>query len=508
MKRLVSLSLILALLCCLCGCITINIPPSDNQQTPAEPVDNTEFDLTEFITDDYVQTGEYTDSFGNTTKYSYRIPVINSDKDNAKYINDEIQDYLYNVLDICNDAMDADEFLFCDEINWECFEDDGLVSIIAYANKGYEKYFVFNYVPESDELLDNASLCYRYLFDTFYLSYCLHKTAARAYDKSADEFTGPLYITDYTGYRALTLGKANIDDVKLYMQNGRIYGVFAMNTIAGDEYHANLEVIDEPLEEEGAPAQCNCDKIWSMLRSDNSVSISFEPPYDEQDNVLADYADLSQSYEVSGAYQCYADMYMGRCGVNETPYLFLLTDDGKVEFVDIYGCLMSDGNLYSSGPLSELSAKIIGFDYTETVNEQIGKQTVYAYDNDGNQYDLSDYVDSYERNVQPKYLGKHFINLPKNFLSLTINPDMTAIAQFAPAEVYYDCSFIRLGVTEDGEIYGYHIQRSDSYEVNIGTVCVVPDEENNDMFIISFHCGNDVLDFGEGNSYTVDCWYD
>ena len=87
-------------------------------------------------------------------------------------------------------------------------------------------------------------------------------------------------------------------------------------------------------------------------------------------------------YPVAGCYGDYQDIFVGASGQDFCPYVFLLTTDGTVEYIDIFGGLWH-GCLCSGGPLYGFR-DIVGFEsgvYEDGFGG--GYETVYAVDKNG-----------------------------------------------------------------------------------------------------------------------------
>ena len=121
--------------------------------------------------------------------------------------------------------------------------------------------------------------------------------------------------------------------------------------------------------------------------TDDGVSVSFSKsqsrdfPDSETYRRAYGFA-YDTEYPVAGCYGDYQDIFVGASGQDFCPYVFLLTTDGTVEYIDIFGGLWH-GCLCSGGPLYGFRA-IVGFEsgvYEDGFGG--GYETVYAVDKNG-----------------------------------------------------------------------------------------------------------------------------
>ena len=115
-------------------------------------------------------------------------------------------------------------------------------------------------------------------------------------------------------------------------------------------------------------------------------------------------------YPVAGCYGDYQDIFVGASGQDFCPYVFLLTTEGTVEYIDIFGglwhgCLCSGGPLYGFRDIVDFESGV----YEDGFGG--GYETVYAVDKNGRKYDMPACITA-QGNAIPSYAaGKWCANV-------------------------------------------------------------------------------------------------
>ena len=100
----------------------------------------------------YEKSGDYTDSLGNEYHYSYRIPAINTETEEARRINEAIHAQLMSVVDEELKSMDDGVSLVSVNVDYRYFVNDGIVSILCTSDSpnDFFNYRVYNYDAGED----------------------------------------------------------------------------------------------------------------------------------------------------------------------------------------------------------------------------------------------------------------------------------------------------------------------------------------------------------------------
>jgi len=97
-----------------------------------DPLNITQFDAMGYVWDSYDLSGEYTDQYGTEYYYSYRLPVFLEDADDLAEINEEIQDIFVPIIEEELAAMEREEFLTFDTVDWNLYVTEGIVTLHVY----------------------------------------------------------------------------------------------------------------------------------------------------------------------------------------------------------------------------------------------------------------------------------------------------------------------------------------------------------------------------------------
>ena len=150
MKKTVSLLLLLALALSLCACGEVSPAPAESSQ-PLAPPDHADSEAPQLPEDIVVtafeKSGDYTDSLGNECHYSYRIPAINAEPEEARRLNELIYTQLMSVVDKELKSMDDGLSLVSVNVDYRYYVNDGIVSILCTSDSpnDFNNYLVCNY---------------------------------------------------------------------------------------------------------------------------------------------------------------------------------------------------------------------------------------------------------------------------------------------------------------------------------------------------------------------------
>ena len=191
----------------------------------------------------------------------------------------------------------------------------------------------------------------------------------------------------------------------------------------------------------------------SPLRSaDGAVTVEYHARGDEFSGV--DYQRIygfafDTPYTIRGCFGCYTDLFIGSVGSSFEPYLFLRTEDGTLEYVDLFRCVRYEtyvcgGLLYGISGVTALSAGI-------EQKTDYSYATVYALDRSGKTHDLLETV--YLSDGLPYETQADFgcEGADGAWCSLSLDAMDGIYAQ--SGDTSYTGFPLRLGLSEDGMIY-------------------------------------------------------
>ena len=307
-------------------------------------------------------------------------------------------------------------------------------------------------------------------------------------------------------------------DDALFFPNGD--GSFTAFQLIGSpagagQYYEELRVQPGAKERRGSAPQSEYAFVTAHL-TDDGAAVRFvrqeDGMFDSEE--YRSYVGFSYNtdYPIAACYGEYQDIFVGTFGNGMSPYVFLLTKGGTVEYADIFGGFES-GLLCSGGPLYGLH-DIVGFENGERGGGyEEGYQTVYAVDKNGERYDLAGRITPMANAVPLSITGDWYAEVRHGvdgggsytssyFLSFSEN-GFTSIENFMEdmedLSIDYGgyCSY--LGTTEQGMIYRFNLYNSDN-DVRSGAFALDLSDIWSGSLTISPVSGVNLFDAPEGGS--------
>ena len=429
------------------------------------------------ISELYSEEGEYTDAENNTLSYSYHVPRIVSETAVAAALNAEIADKFGALAQEQKDMMAARASLTCLSVTWTSYWSDSLLCLVVRAEMDGDTSVTeaYSYDFFGGKRLMSEDLLARCELSTQDFVTAARRTAANYFDETyRDALSGSMggadFIASYAERRAWTLSDENINaQMRLYLDGGALHMIVPIGSFAGAEsYDADLALDLTARETVEKTAQ---DNFVKASLSDGMLHVSFEETEGSAwyaENFRFDYETL---YFVSGLYSVYTDVFVGSVGQGYFPYVFLLTDAGTVEYVNLLEGLTA-GFLCDGGPLGGVS-NIVSFE-SGKVDEDYGSyQTVFAVDKSGGRHDLSGPVSDADYTVPSEFLGTWTAEVTHDtaeggsyvsdyLLTLTDGGGMTVQDINTEAHIFFEYigQINYLGTNGEGMVFGYHLNET------------------------------------------------
>ena len=392
------------------------------------------------ISELYSEEGEYTDAENNTLAYSYHVPRIVSETAVAAALNDEIADQFGALVQEQKNMMASRVSLTCISVTWTSYWNDSLLCLVVRAEMDGDTSMTETYSYDffGGKRLMSEDLLARCELSTQDFITAARRTAANYFDEMyRDALSGSMgsadFIASYAERRAWTLSDENINaEMRLYLDGGALHMIVPVGSFAGAEsYDADLALDLSARETVEKTAQ---DSFVKAALSGGNLTVSFEKTADSAwyaENFRFDYETI---YPVEGMYSDYTDVFVGSVGQGYFPYIFLLTSEGTVEYVNLLEGLTA-GFLCDGGPLGGVK-DIVSFEsgeWTATVTHDTAEQGSYD----------SDYI-----------------------LTLTDGGGLTVQDINSEVGIYFEYTgqLNYLGTNGEGMVFGYHLNE------NAGTV--------------------------------------
>lgn len=462
MKRMISALLAALLLLSLAAC-----GEKEPDDTPSGYDDS-------LISELYSEEGEYTDAENNTLSYRYHVPQIVSETAVAAALNAEIADKFGTLVQEQKSMMAGRVSLTCFSVTWKSYWNDSLLCLVLTSEMDGDMtdYAVYSYDFFGGKRLTSEDLLAREGLSTQEFVMAARRTAANYFDGLyRDALSGSMggadFVASYAERRAWTLSDENINaEMRLYLDGGALHMIVPVGSFAGAaSYDADIAVDLSARETVERTAQ---DSFVKARLSGGSLTVSFEKTADSSwyaENFRFDYG---TAYPVAGLYSDYTDVFVGSVGQGYFPYVFLLTKEGAVEYVNLLEGLTA-GFLCDGGPLGGVK-DIVTFE-SGTVEEEYGTyQTVFAVDVSGEKHDLSGPVSDADYTIPSEFLGEWTATVTHDtaeqgsydsdyILTLSDGGGLTVQDINSEVGLYFEYTgqLNYLGTNGEGMVFGYHL---------------------------------------------------
>ena len=462
MKRMISALLAALLLLSLAAC-----GEKEPDDTPSGYDDS-------LISELYSEEGEYTDAENNTLSYRYHVPQIMSETAVAAALNAEIADKFGALVQEQKSMMAGRVSLTCFSVTWKSYWNDSLLCLVLTSEMDGDltDYAVYSYDFFGGKRLTSEDLLAREGLSTQEFVMAARRTAANYFDGLyRDALSGSMggadFIASYAERRAWTLSDENINaEMRLYLDGGALHMIVPVGSFAGAaSYDADIAVDLSARETVERTAQ---DSFVKARLSGGSLTVSFEKTADSAwyaENFRFDYG---TAYPVAGLYSDYTDVFVGSVGQGYFPYVFLLTKEGAVEYVNLLEGLTA-GFLCDGGPLGGVG-DIVSFESGEVEEDYGTYQTVFAVDQNGRKHDLSGPVSDADYTVPSEFLGEWTAIVTHDtaeqgsydsdyILTLSDGGGLTVQDINSEVGLYFEYTgqLNYLGTNGEGMVFGYHL---------------------------------------------------
>lgn len=382
-----------------------SVPENFQKQVESKGGENTAYPSREvtvtqlYSVDDEIVNEEY----DYVVEYSYHVPQIDDDTPGAAAINSEIATVYGGLVEKSLKEIEQGNLTGCASIAYETYQSGDIFSLVLLCTEyfgEYEEYGTYNYDTREGVRLGNEKVLERKgLTGEEYLP-ALRRAAAKYYDNLYfnrwDEMGEWCLAGAYQERRAFTVSERNITlDLPLYLDNsGKLHTIVPVGSHIGADW---LNVIITPqFEQEDTDVEIvEYMDFLTVKRQGSNVTLRFKKTdyFDELLEATSYYAydevtvPYGKEVEVNGLYGDYTRIFCEGVGELGSPYIFLLTEEGRVEYVNVMDCLYA-GYFCASGPLLE-AAQVKDFERGEN---EIGYQMIYAVTESGERIDLSEMI--------------------------------------------------------------------------------------------------------------------
>lgn len=429
----------------------------------------------------YSEEGSVSVPDGPEFQYSYHVPQIEDDTPDAAAINEEIYQLYGTMVESNMEYVKNEESPWCNIVGYESYRCGDILSLVlkcSYYYEHYEKFSVYNYdMAKSKRLINADILSMKSVSEDEYL-YAVRRAAAKCYDDWYfpvwEDFSFDNSPWAYQERRSFTLSAKNITpDLPLYLgDDGAIHTIAPIGCHSGVDWLCETLTPDFEYDAGDVETDSSLGFMTATLRG-NELTLCFNETADGS-RILEENECLDVPYgkevPVNGLYGDYIRIFCATAGEMDWPYVFLLTREGRVEYVDIVKCLKC-GYFCAGGPLLGVEDVM---DFTTDIDEN-GLQWIYAITGSGEQIELQNltvldqlstngcfagdwsYSDATTMDSEDPRGGFYNLSVSDyNDFNLTFYRSNSGENMEANGYLTY------LGMMEDGAVYAYHLWGSGS----------------------------------------------
>lgn len=459
------------------------------EDTPQKPQSSRRFDDSRISTL-YDERFTYTDPYGIEDTYFYQVPQIDDDTEGARNINEMIGYRFGYLVERALDARSRNDFIDTSYIIWVSNWDGPLLSLQITSSDAMYNHDVGSYhynFATGQELSNPEMLAHLGYTDDAKVMHALERAVAQHFDTyygyiDPDQ-TATLYMM-----RAQSL--SNLDGLYSYYSLYPKYShgfvaTVPMYTPAGSGmYWTDVQV--DPDKRQGSGQILHGQDEWFTcdVSADGAVTVRALTDYVTPDGAMT-YQTMKEWYElgdktefaVSGCYSDYIKMLMTSIGQDYAPYVFLLTENGNVEYIDVISGAQC-GTMVNGGPLFGING-IVRFETGTAYDAEYGAEyaTVYGVTRDNEKFNLMEAVWNTAPLSIPNMVGSFVSDETGTWFEICEDqPNFYTGAytngQRIPAT--WDSSISYLGMDDRGWICSVSLFRMDSGRTQRETLAMMP----------------------------------
>lgn len=459
------------------------------EETPQKPQSSRRFDDSRISTL-YDERFTYTDPYGIEDTYFYQVPQIDDDTEGAKNINEMIGYRFGYLVERALDARSRNDFIDTSYIIWVSNWDGPLLSLQITSSDAMYNHDVGSYHYNFDtgqELSNPEMLAHLGYTDDAKVMHALERAVAQHFDSyygyiDPDQ-TAMLYMM-----RAQSL--SNLDGLYSYYSLYPKYShgfvaTVPMYTPAGSGmYWTDVQV--DPDKRQGSGQILHGQDEWFTcdVSADGAVTVRALTDYVTPDGAMT-YQTMKEWYElgdktefaVSGCYSDYIKMLMTSIGQDYAPYVFLLTENGNVEYIDVISGAQC-GTMVNGGPLFGING-IVRFETGTAYDAEYGAEytTVYGVSRDNEKFNLMEAVWNTAPLSIPSMVGSFVSEDTGTWFEICEDQPNFYTGEYTNGQripATWDSSISYLGMDDRGWICSVSLFRMDSGRTQRETLAIMP----------------------------------
>ena len=461
------------------------------EETPQKPQPSRRFDDSRIATL-YDVEFSYTDPNGNKDTYFYEVPQIDDDTEGAKNINEMIGYRFGYLVERAEDARSRNDFIDTSYIIWISTWTGPVLSLqITSVDTMYNRDVgAYHYNFETGKELSNIEML-------DYLGYTDNdltlKALQRAVAQHFDTYYGgddPSYASERCKMRAQSLN--GLSDVFTYFAvypyyTGGLIVTVPMYTLAGaGMMWTDIDVYPDKRQASGQILHGQDEWFTCDVTAAGEVTVRALTDYVTPDGAMT-YQTMKEWYElggktefaVSGCYGNYIKMLMTSIGQDYAPYVFLLTENGNVEYIDVISGAQC-GTMVNGGPLFGING-IVRFETGTAYDAEYGAEytTVYGVSRDNEKFNLMEAVWNTAPLSIPSMVGSFVSEDTGTWFEICEDQPNFYTGEYTNGQripATWDSSISYLGMDDRGWICSVSLFRMDSGRTQRETLAMMPDD--------------------------------
>lgn len=462
------------------------------EDTPQKPQSSRRFDDS-CISTLYDERFTYTDPYGIEDTYFYQVPQIDDDTEGARNINEMIGYRFGYLVERALDARSRNDFIDTSYIIWVSNWDGPLLGLQITSSDAMYNHDVGSYHYNFDtgqELSNPEMLAHLGYTDDAKVMHALERAVAQHFDTyygyiDPDQ-TAMLYMM-----RAQSL--SNLDGLYSYYSLYPKYShgfvaTVPMYTPAGSGmYWTDVQVDPDKRQASGQILHGQDEWFTCDVTATGEVTVRALTDYVTPDGAMTTYQAMKEWYElgdktefaVSGCYGNYVKMLMTSIGQDYAPYVFLLTENGNVEYIDVISGAQC-GTMVNGGPLFGING-IVRFETGTAYDAEYGAEytTVYGVSRDNEKFNLMEAVWNTAPLSIPSMIGSFVSEDTGTWFEICEDQPNFYTGEYANGQrvpATWDSSISYLGMDDRGWICSVSLFRMDSGRTQRETLAMMPDD--------------------------------
>ena len=440
----------------------------------------------------YSERFTYTDPYGIEDTYFYEVPQIDDDTEDAKHIN-AIIDYRYGYLvERALDARSRNDFIDTSYIIWVSNWNGPVLSLqITSSDRMFnDDVGSYHYNFATGQELTNLDLLeYMGYTDSAKTLNALQRATAQYFDLHYGG-NDPTYAAELNQMRVQSLSE--LDSVFTYysifphFSNGFVVTVPMYTPAGSGMYWTDVQVDPNKRQASGQILHGQDEWFTCDVTATGEVTVRALTDYVTPDGAMT-YQAMKEWYElgdktefaVSGCYGNYVKMLMTSIGQDYAPYVFLLTENGNVEYIDVISGAQC-GTMVNGGPLFGING-IVRFETGTAYDAEYGAEytTVYGVSRDNEKFNLMEAVWNTAPLSIPSMIGSFVSEDTGTWFEICEDQPNFYTGEYANGQrvpATWDSSISYLGMDDRGWICSVSLFRMDLGRTQRETLAMMPDD--------------------------------